>query len=195
MNTRYERHSATVAKVLEAGEGSKAFIKTGMEALSYLYDMVREDFNNETKYANCWDVPYSLAHIRAAKHETVFGEYWNRVNELVEMRDAIKALPILVRQPKEEGLEQKIRRTILEEITARKEKFDIAKRIVELFGVFTKDERGLDVVLLPVSVHHVYCRNYFGTHWIRIDWYLSGEKTPLNTIMAAADQVKREQGK
>lgn len=192
MTSRIERHTETVSKVLEAGEGSKAFIKTGMEALSYLYEIEREDFNNKTNFENCWEIPYSLAHIRTEKHQTIFGDHWTRIAELAEMRTTIKSFPIITRPTKEEGVEQKIRRTILEEIKARKENFDIAKRIVELFGEFTKDSHGREIVLLPLHCEYVYCTNYFGTSWIRIDWYLRGKKTAFQLIMGAVDEVRRE---
>lgn len=188
---RFERHTATINEVLAAGEGSKAFIKRGLEAVNYLYDMVRDDVYSTMGYDN--HLPMYPHEVREAKHKEWFGDFWPRVAELVETREALRALPILTRQPKQEGVETKIRRTILDEIKARKEGFDIAKRIVELFAEFTTNEYGLPVVKgLPLHCDYVYCSNQFGTHWIRIDWYLSGRKTAFNSIMAACEQVKAE---
>lgn len=153
------------------------------------YMMERGNFINQ------YDLPFGLHQVREKHLEAVkdITDQVQTIRDLIELRSAIKDTEVAVREAKTEGLEQKIRRTILEEITARKEKFDVAKRIVELFGQFIKDEDGRDVVLLPINVNHVYCMNMFGSHWIRIDWYLRGKKTAFNTIMAAAEQVQREQ--
>lgn len=45
---------------------------------------------------------------------------------------------------------------------------------------------------LPVSVHRVFCSNYAGSRWIRLDWYLRGRRTPFSIIAAAYDTLVRE---
>lgn len=202
------------------GFTTKSAKKEALDDLNRAYDLIREpihdtaiklalaahpevntyqSFTPEIKAyydaINVYDMPFGLHQVRD-RHLNAIKDITDQVKtiqDLIELRLAIKDSEVAVREAKTEGLEQKIRRTILEEITARKEKFDVAKRIVELFGEFTKDEDGRDVVLLPLSVNHVYCMNMFGSHWIRIDWYLRGKKTAFNTIMAAAEQVQREQ--
>ncbi|QIG65779.1 hypothetical protein phiOC_p114 [Ochrobactrum phage vB_OspM_OC] len=195
MSTRNERHIATVNEVLAAGQGSKAFIKRGTEALNWIYEAEIKNINWHERGVSIWDIPFNLHQVREVKHKEVMGDVWPRVAELVEMRNAIKAMPIITRQPKVETPEQKIVRTLKEEIERRKEKFDIAKRACELFGqVVFSEKLQKEVLSLPISTYPVYCTNSFGTSWVRIDWYLRGEKTAFNTICAAAEEIMKEKG-
>lgn len=182
-------YNARIAKVLEAEVTYKSAVKEANEALGYFYDDLRKEFDDATNFEKCWDIPFGLHQVREAKHKEVFGDFWERVEALVELRAQVKAVPVGTFPRKEETVEAKIARTVREEIEANKEKFDVAKRIIELFGKWVFDEKlGKEIAKFPISVNHVYCQNYFGTTWVRIDWYLSGRRTPFNMIMAAAEE-------
>lgn len=195
--SREDRYKATLEQVLAAGEGSKTFLKTGQDAANWLYEQVREKWNDSTGFSRWQEIPFNLCHVREAKHAEIFGaDFWKPVSELVEIRETIKAMPVLVRAPKEESVEQKIRRTLAEEIKRRKEKFDFAKRSIELFAEFVFDEKmGMHKTFVKrLHTEVVHCSNSFGTNWTRIDWYLDGKKTAFQFIMGAIDEVKRERG-
>lgn len=192
----FERHTNTLTQVLAAGEGNKSFLKTGQEAANALYESVREEWNDATGFDRWQEIPFNLCHVREVKHAEILGDFWPRVAELVEMRETIKSFPVLVRAPKEEGVEQKIRRTLAEEIKRRKEKFDYAKRSIELLAEFVFDEKmGMHKTFVKrLHTEVVYCSNSFGTSWTRIDWYLDGKKTAFQFIMGAIDEVKKDRG-
>jgi hypothetical protein len=48
-----------------------------------------------------------------------------------------------------------------------------------------RDRKGEPLKGLPVSVNRVFCGNYAGTTWVRIDWFLSGNRVPFSTVAAA----------
>jgi hypothetical protein len=196
MTTRNERNSKIAAEVLAKGEANKATIKTGLEAVSRMYDDVRGEFNDATKYAHCWDVAMELHNVRVAKHAGVFGDWWPRVFELVELREAIKAMPVIVREAKMETVEQKIVRTLKEEIERRRDNYDRAKRAVDLLVEFhPSEDTGLMTAFVKrLNTHVVYCQNSFGTSWLRIDWYLDGRKTAFQFIMGAIQEIREESG-
>jgi hypothetical protein len=45
---------------------------------------------------------------------------------------------------------------------------------------------------LPVNVHRVFCCNYGGAQWVRLDWYLSGKRTAFSVIAAAYAKLVEE---
>lgn len=105
-NTQIDRMFKYIETARTAGEAefftTKAAQKNALEDLSRAYDILRD-------LATTYDLPYSLAHYRAAKHEALFGgnaSHINIVRTLVELRAEIKAME--VRKP--ETREQRERR-------------------------------------------------------------------------------------
>jgi hypothetical protein len=105
-NTQIDRMFKYIETARTAGEveffTTKAAQKNALEDLSRAYDILR-------RLATTYDLPYSLAHYRAAKHEELFGgnaSHINIIRTLVEMRGAIKDME--VRKP--ETREQRERR-------------------------------------------------------------------------------------
>lgn len=109
--------------------------------------------------------------------------------ECVELRNAIKAATIAPRPPVEDHpLLTKVRKTFMDEMKARRANFD---NIIDISRAIA-GKRGEPLKGLPVSVRGHYCQNYGGTTWVRLDWYLRGERTAFSVIAAAYDQLVRE---
>ena len=182
-------YTARVETVLEAGKGSKTQIKEATDALNRFYEELREQADDADNMKDCWNRPFGLHQI-CDKHEAFFpAEIWVKIVKLVELRNEIKELPIVKREAKINP-EQVIRKSVIEMIQKNRENFDIVKATMDALVSFVGDE----TFVKGVGVQGHYCRNYFGTVWIRYDWYLQGRKVPFNHIMASIDAIKRESG-
>lgn len=182
-------YTARVETVLEAGEGSKTQIKEATDALNRFYEELSEQADDADNMKDCWNRPFGLHQIRD-KHEAFFpADIWVKIVKLVELRNEIKELPIVKREAKINP-EQVIRKSVIEMIEKNRENFDIVKATMDALVTFVGDE----TFVKGVGVQGHYCRNYFGTVWIRYDWYLQGRKVPFNHIMASIDAIKRERG-
>lgn len=182
-------YTARVETVLEAGEGSKTQIKEATDALNRFYEELCEQADDADNMKDCWNRPFGLHQIRD-KHEAFFpADIWVKIVKLVELRNEIKELPIVKREAKINP-EQVIRKSVIEMIQKNRENFDIVKATMDALVSFVGDE----TFVKGVGVQGHYCRNYFGTVWIRYDWYLQGRKVPFNHIMASIDAIKRESG-
>lgn len=182
-------YTARVETVLEAGEGSKTQIKEATDALNRFYEELCEQADDADNMKDCWNRPFGLHQIRD-KHEAFFpADIWVKIVKLVELRNEIKELPIVKREAKINP-EQVIRKSVIEMIQKNRENFDIVKATMDALVSFVGDE----TFVKGVGVQGHYCRNYFGTVWIRYDWYLQGRKVPFNHIMASIDAIKRERG-
>lgn len=130
-----------------------------------------------------WSIP-SAHHWKPEKHAAMFEEFdglaVDLMNRVAGLRAAIKAAPISPPQPKE-GKErtERVERSVREEIERRKGQFCKALDVANLF-------KGL-----PVSVNPHFVTNAHGTTFIRCFYYLAGELTPLNVIIAAAEAKER----
>lgn len=182
-----EMYTARVNAVMEAGEGSKTKIKEATDALNRFYEEITERANDADNMKDCWNRPFGLHQIRPKHQEFFTAEHWEQVQKLVDMREEIKAMPIVKREAKVNP-EQVIRKSVIEMIEKNRENFDIVKATMEALVTFVGDE----TFVKGVGVQGHYCQNYFGTKWIRYDWYLRGRKVPFNHIMAAIDVIKRE---
>lgn len=207
------------AILINAGETIKAKLKDAMDALNREYDKLR-DANHmaQIKYADGVDalsknfspergeffrqndVPFGLHQVKADKHKRIFVQFsgedvWREVETLINTRTALKELPIVTKEPKGESPEEKIKKTVLSTFKSESERvqgqFNWAKAVMDEFAKMFPNAKGL-----PVSVSHVYCSNYHGTSWLRVDWYLSGQKTRFNIIAAAAQEHnEKKEGK
>ena len=180
------RYNAAISYVLERGMAMKSKKKEAFESLGYIYKDIRETVNDETNMAHCWDIPFDLHHVRE-KHAVFFGKHWDRVQELVETRQQIKDLPVETREAKV-APEEQIRKTVLKTYEERRDQYDLIKGTMETLVEFVGDK----TLVKGVSVHAAYCSNYFGTNWVRFDWYLQGRRVPFQMILGSIDAIRSE---
>lgn len=134
-----------------------------------------------------WDIP-SYPHQFKEKHaeavRAAFGRAYDDVlqsiGELVELRATIKAAPVnapVRAEPSPYAV--KAYETIADLMARRKEQYARALNLGEVFGG------------LPVSANSHWVINEHGTRFIRTFYYLAGALTPLNLIIAAAEELER----
>jgi|GEM_PF-1531724 len=179
----------------EAGFASKAAQKRALDELNSAYSNLRRDLmnaildarsdaNEEENHADYWGVPSDLHQVRE-RHLTIVTRYGFSaplVRDLIALRASIKAAAIAP-APAKSDAEQKVeavRKTIREEMEARKAQFVEGMTIARLFNG------------LPVSVNAHWVHGHKGTNFIRYFFYLAGELTPLNMIMAIAETYQAE---
>ncbi len=200
-----ERQRNIIQTVLDSDGVTKSKIKEATQAVAYIYDEMvakarRDEILDIYKVSGrteelenaYWGIP-DLHNVKE-KHKEFLGDFYPRAVELKELRDAIKAVPVVTLQKKEETVETTIRNLLKNKIETTAEKFDYAKFVMEEFAKMVfNDKLGKEVMLAPISVIPVYCMNYFGTSWVRFDWYLNGKKTSFNMIAAAVEDWKAKQ--
>ena len=130
------------------------------------------------------ELPYDLHQVRDRHFPILerFGAQHALVSDLVALRAAIKAAPINPapqRDPAGQRAET-VRKSILEELQRRKETYVRGLDLARRFG-------GLRV---SVNAHLVY--GHKGAVFTRNFFYLNGELTALQTIIAIADTLERE---
>lgn len=200
-----EKYQTQIETVINSDGALKSHIKVALEAVVRIYDeMIKTARQNEIlgiykvsgrtealEHAY-WNIP-DLHNVKE-KHKEFLGDFYPQAVELKELRDAIKAVPVVTVQKKEESIETTIRNLLKNKIETTAEKFDYAKFVMDEFAKMVFSEKfGKEVMLAPISNVPVYCMNYFGTSWVRIDWYLNGRKTSFNMIMAAIEEWKEKQ--
>lgn len=103
------------------------------------------------------------------------------INELVELRTAIKEAEIVKVEVKtEHPMIKKVEKTIQEWMEMKKTQFERGIQLNELLG-------GLNV-----SANSHYVTNSHGTHFIRTFYYLNHKLTSLNMIIAIFEQIQRQ---
>lgn len=131
-----------------------------------------------------------IREVFAAEHDAVIAA----IEDLVALRAELKAVEV-VKFEKKETIEDKIKTAVLkgfeDTIADRRAQFNWASEIIRALNENLPYEAGKGL-FAPVSVQPVYCRNYFGTAWVRIDWYFRGEKMAFNVIMAAVGAIADE---
>lgn len=140
---------------------------------------LRHAFINDAGY---WDIPlyphqWRERHASIVKDPAVLDE----ILGVLEGIKAVKAQPIVKVAPKADPREVKIRESILELMARRKQQYARALDIGDIFG-------GLPVT---ANVHVVV--NARGTRFLRAFYYLAGEFTPVNVIIAAAQERERKE--
>jgi len=205
------------AELINAGGAIKSKIKEAMQALGREYDKLREkNHDAQIAYANTQksldayspergeffrsnDLPFDLHQVRAEKHKAIFirwsGEdVWKEVETLLDTREALKNLPVITKEAKEESVEEKVKKRVLtsfkSQIENNKANFNWAKAVLD-----EMNKELPEIKNMPVSINHVYCQNYHGTSWLRIDWFFSGKKVAFNVILAAVEAAKEEKKK
>ena len=201
-----ETYTAAALEALNAGFSSKAGQKTALDNVTRAYELVKETFSRavlavEDRHeadgsmkpvykAVYWDIP-SYPHQYKDKHDeavrAAFGDRFDAelemIDQLVQLRELIKAAPINAPVRAEPSVfEVKARETIADLMERRKAQFARALDLHEVFGG------------LPVTANSHWVVNEHGTRFIRTFFYLRGELTPLNLIIAAAEQIERQRG-
>lgn len=157
------------------------------------YEFTRPNWNDLyydfPNYPNLWK----------PKHDALYAEWPEQVAQAkrcIELRDAIRAAQIAPKPVREDhpllAMAKADARKIWEQIEARAEKqrqdyedtLDLGRKLAE--------RAGAQIEFLPVSVHRVFCANYAGSEWLRLDWYLRGRRVAFNVIAGAYDQLIRE---
>lgn len=188
---------AQAQEAFENGFSSEAARKRALDLVARGYEAVRYATTDailaartpETDAKNSadfWAIPSDMHHVRDRHFEIAlaYTDAFAITRDLLALRTAIKAAEIAAPAPRSE-IEEKVevvRRTIVEEMERRQAAFVQGLELARHFG------------RLPVSVnaHRVY--GHKGTIFVRHFFYLNGKLTPLNTIIAIAEQLEREQG-
>lgn len=200
--------AATAA--FEAGFLSNAAKKRALEDLGRAYDEIRGEVmgeilkaRGEVKYEEqgglfielatpeqkelsdlYYGVPSYLNQIRD-RHLAVITRFSARsylVRDLIALRQAIKDAEILPvpAKPESEARAETVRKSVIEIMEGRQAQYVHALELGRLFGG------------LPVSVNAHWVHGHKGARFVRHFFYLYGRLTPLNIIIAAAEQLERE---
>lgn len=128
-----------------------------------------------------WGIPD--LHNWKPKHSELFARFSENValaEQLVAFRASIKEAPVNAPVRSEPSpYEVKARETLMELIQRRRTQYLEAVALGEVFGG------------LPVTANTHLVTNEHGTTFLRTFFYLRGEFTPLNTIIAAAEELAR----
>jgi hypothetical protein len=179
----------------EERNAGRAVIESGREV--YAEDSMMAKAN-----AAYYAFPFQLNHFRPKHKEaveavigTAIEDTFAKIEELVALRAEVKAVEVVKFDRKEPTFEENIKDRVLKsfaEVNAEKKaQFDWAAEIIREMNAELpyEAEKGL---LAPISVRPVYCMNYAGTAWVRIDWYFRGDKMASNLILAAVGKIVDE---
>jgi hypothetical protein len=199
--TTVTNHADQAAALLAAGFASEARRKEALDLLNRAYSRMRDGLLNvliaeypadadgvrahpfEDLY---WAVPMDL-HLWKPRHADLLKDYPDACAQaaaLTELRAAIKAAMVDPKPPRQDHPLLTFAKTANVDPAALRE-----RRSGEYRDAL---DLGRKLGGLPASVHRVFCANYGGTTWVRLDWYLRGKRTPLSVIAAAYDQLVRE---
>lgn len=214
-------YTAKAVAIVNAGAAIKVRIKEANEDLARAYDVqkqvimnacldlfraAREDGKTHEEInampANALYYAMPDLHVFKAKHadaiRAVFTDKEDviaAIEELVELRAGVKAAEVIKFERKEQTVEEKIKDRVLKnfaEVAAdRRAQFNWAAEIIREMNkeLPYEADKGL---LAPINCRPVYCMNYAGTAWVRIDWYFRGEKMAMNVILAAVGKIADE---
>ena len=188
--TRFQKYVGAAMDAFEAGFTSKAAQKRAFDSLNRAAGVLREDVHQL-----CWD----LAKQDAANGERTDSAYWmnfdlhvwgakrraellgylpeaeaiaNQYDDLAALRTSIKAAPIVPVERETCEITTKAITTLRELMEKRGEQYARGVQLTEVFG------------RLPVYANAHLVTNQHGTTFVRVFWYMLGELTPLNIIMA-----------
>lgn len=128
------------------------------------------------------EVPFELHQVRD-RHLVLFGTWTGNGDELrrlIELRATIKDAEVVppVKAEKSERL-VRVEATLRDLMETRRAQYLEAVELGELFG------------RLPVTANTHWVINEHGTRFLRTYFYLRGKLTPLNVIVAAAEELER----
>lgn len=202
MTRTAQTHIAAATAAYEAGFTSKAQQKAATDELNRAYSRIRDaahdaicaaaphndkarsltvaEWAERGAYFQQFDAPFDLHNVRE-RHLPLFKDDAATVEQLLSLRGAIKAAPVVkVERPAAEAKAVKVRESIMDLMKRRGEQYN---RALDLGGIF--DGR------LPVTANVHLCVNEHGTEYVRAFYYLMGEFTPLNVIIAAHEELVR----
>ena len=136
-----------------------------------------------------WGLP-GYAHQWRAKHAQLvrdaFGTQYDaeieRIEQVVELRAAIKGAEIVRVERKSTELDKRVatvRESLADLMQRRGEQYAHAVALGEVFGG------------MPVTANTHWVVNEYGHGFWRTFWYLDGELTPLNVLVAAHQELER----
>ena len=204
MNSTATKYADRAAAALASGFASEARRKEALSALSAAYDATRREFSDRLLEAFpatgefprvergmafdelYWGVPMDL-HIWKPKVAAKFAAYPEFVADCDALADLRAAIKDALVEPKPVREDHPLL------VFARSANVDLAalrdRRVKQYEDAL---DLGRKLGGLPVSIRRRWCRNYGGTTWVRIDWFLRGERVPFNTIAAAYQRLVDE---
>jgi hypothetical protein len=207
MTNRFETYSAAALDRFNAGFSSKAGQKDALDYVTRAYEVLRRELQDAclatprvdaatgkmapAVEAVYWDVP-SYPHQFKAKHSDLiraaFGDRFDvliaQAEELVALRETIKAADIV--PPAKDETKARAAK-IVESIKARMDR--LQARYLEAIDLSDVLDDGVYIRGLTANSHYV--TNEQGTTFLRTFFYLHGKLTPLNTILAGAEEAAR----
>jgi S-adenosylhomocysteine hydrolase len=133
-------------------------------------------------------IPHALHEVREKHFEIAakFSSEFGIVRELIELRNAIKNAPIekVLRAPKTSPRMEAMKRTLIEELEARKANIAAAHASAN-FSIQNEH-------VPHVSIHGHWVWGHKGTKFVRHFWYLNGRVTAENTIAAVFQKLEDE---
>ncbi|WP_145903744.1 hypothetical protein [Roseibium aggregatum] len=194
--------TAEAEEMIEAGFASKAAQKRALENLNraygYIHDLHHDGLCKNAPHngAEQWtqemhqergeffaanETPFDLHQVREKKHAAIFGDFWQQVSDLMNLRDLAKATPINAPVKDEaKAKEEEIRASVVMTLEERKERFLHNLDVARMFNG------------LPVTVTAHYVTNEYGTTFVRHFFYFNGKLTRLAEIIAIAGILKDE---
>lgn len=196
---------ATALEGLEAGFPSEGARKRALEGLNRAYSKLHDQAHDAQiaeacrRWPSCDDeethrargafydqnhLPFDLHQVRD-RHMPIFERFGGQdglVGDLLATRAKVKAAPIAPIPVKSEHKDraETVRRTLMEELERRQQTYVRGLKVGRLFN------------RLPVSINVHLVHGHKGTVFLRCFYYLAGELTPLQTILAVMDQLERE---
>ena len=197
--SKFDALIAEATAKFESGFTSKSAQKLALAKVTAAYEVFRdtvtsacliefrEGNRNDAKNQAYWDLPSYPHQWNAKKHEAIvraafddrFDADLAAILPLVDLRNAIKGAPVVKVERQTSEREVAIQKSIREIMALRKSQFERGLKVAELFGG------------LPVSVNVHLVTNQHGTTFLRAFWYLCEELTPLNVIIAIAEEADR----
>ena len=202
--SKFDTYIARATEKFEAGFTSKAAQKDALDDLNRAFDILtrgarddiltaaadrfpnarideaanvaRIEFVNTLGY---WDLP-DYPHLLRDRHQAILAGRWDDACMIRDLRNAIKAAPVVKAERKTDEREVAIQKSIREIMEMRRSQFERGLAVAELFGG------------LPVSVNVHRVTNEHGTTFLRAFYYLRGELTPLNVILCIAQELERQ---
>lgn len=211
--SKFDRRAYFLNAATEAfnnGFSSKAGAKAACDDLNRVWDSIERELKDACLAARTpddgtnsgfkmspevnavyWDFA-DYPHLFKAKHielvRAAFGDRFDALMdfaaEVVALRAAIKAAPIV---PPVKDEAKVIADRIVESIRERMDRLQV--RYLEAIDLTTVFENGF--VMKGLSANSHYVTNEHGTTFLRTFFYLNGKLTPLNLIIAAAQEAKR----
>lgn len=203
MTRSIETYTTAALAALNTGFSSKAGQQAALADVNRAYELAHKELQNAVLavserheadgrmkpvyHAVYWGIP-SYTHQFKAQHadavRAAFGRAYDdtlqTIADLVELRETVKAAPVnapVRAEPSPYAI--RAQETIESFMARRKEQYARALYLGEVFGG------------LPVHANSHRVTNEHGTTFIRTFYYLANKLTPLNLIIAAAEELER----